>query len=141
MKTLSRILITVLVVLGVTFVVVLSFSSCQNGPGYAGCGPYEYKFGLDANGCESPVDHFPQESDLMAAGVSKECYKVRIWKKGHLVAETGNLAAIQCHRKTGTKFTGPEMTAPSGSGGTQRVMFNTSTARDAFDKKIKGAKK
>jgi hypothetical protein len=147
MKILSRILITVSVLLGVAFVVMLSFSSCQHEGAYAGgkaCqATHGYKFGVDANGCESPVLLFPTEPQVVAwlnaAGVGKECYKIRFWKNGYVVKEIGSLAAIQCITKKGAQFSGPRMHGP-GSGGTQKVMFNTPAMREAFEKKIKGAK-
>jgi hypothetical protein len=152
MRILPRVLITVFVLLGIAFAVMLSFSSCQHEANYAagkaGCeAAYVYKFGVDANGCDSPVLPFPTDSQdvedwLNAHGVSKECYKIRFWNKGHLEHEIGNLAAIQCIAKKGDQS--PELGwhghGPSGSGGTQRVMFNTPTARETFERKIKGAK-
>jgi len=147
MRILSRILITVFVLLGVAFVVMLSFSSCQHEGNYAGgkagCGAYEYRFGVDKNGCDSlPVDYFPDDvaSWLNAHGVSKECYKIRVWKKvaghWHWKNDIGGLGAIQCITKKGAQSPGPGMTATSGSGGTQRVMFNTEETSKAFGKYI-----
>jgi hypothetical protein len=147
MKTLSRILITVLVVLGVTFVVMLSFSSCQQhkenyAGGKAGCGAIEVKFGMEENGCKPVVpfpDPTPCEKCLTAAGVSKECYKIKFSDPftGASQGEIGGLAKIECHGKTGAQFRGPRTHAPSGSGGTQRVMFNTEEMKNAFEKCIK----
>ena len=141
MRILSRILITVLVLLGVAFVVMLSFSSCQNRVNYAGgkagCGAIEYKFGVDANG---PVFPFHTKSEvvawLSAKGVGNECYKILFLKDWHVDDQTGGLGAIQCITKKGPQFAGPNMTATSGSGGTQRVMFNSTDTRDAFKKYI-----
>jgi hypothetical protein len=146
MRILPKILITVFVLLGVAFAVMLSFSSCQNGPGLSGCGTLPFKFGVDANGCDSPaVEPFPKDSEVAAwlkeHGVSKECYKIRFWKHKHLEKEIGTLAAIQCITQKGAKYPGPGMTAPSGSGGTQRVMFNSPETLAAFQKYINGAKK
>jgi hypothetical protein len=142
MRILSRTLITVLVLLGVAFVLMLSFSSCQHEGNYAGgqagCGAYPFKFG-----CESPLDPFPEDSAKVEAwlkdqGVSKECYKIHFWHKNNtgpwqFRKEIGTLAPIQCFTKKGP----PKMTATSGSGGTQRVMFNSPTTRDAFESYIK----
>lgn len=146
MSILSRILITVAVLLGVAFAVMLSLSSCQNGPNIAGCGIFLYEFG-----CNGPVEPFPEDSGAVAAwleqhGVSKQCYKIRFWKKDNTgwhhqsEKDIGSLAAIECFTIKGAQFPGPKMMAPSGSGGTQKVMFNTSAMREAFDKKIKRAK-
>jgi hypothetical protein len=146
MRIPSRILITVLGLLGVAFVVMLSFSSCQHeansAGGKAGCGAIEVKFGMEENGCK-PVVPFPEptpcEKCLTAAGVSKECYKIKFSDAvtGASQGEIGSLAEIVCHGKTGAQFRGPRTHAPSGSGGTQRVMFNTEEMRKAFERCIK----
>jgi hypothetical protein len=155
MRILSRILITVFVLPGVAFAVMLSFSSCQHEGNYAGgkaggkpgCGAIEYKFGVDNSGSDSlPVDnvHFDNPDNvaswLTANGVSNQCYKIRFWKKEaghwHWKKDIGGLGAIQLITKKGPKFPGPDMTATSGSGGTQRVMFNSTNTRDAFKKYI-----
>lgn len=144
MRILSRTLITVLVLLGVAFAVLVNFSSCQHEGNYAGCGAYEYKFGVNANGSESPTP-VPKKPEILAwldaRRVGKQCYKIRFWKDGHVSDQIGSLAAIQSITKEGVQFPGPKNTAPSGSGGTQRVMFNTKTMRDAFEKYINGARR
>lgn len=139
MRVLSRILITVFVLLGIAFVVMLNFSSCQHEGNYAGCGSYESKFGVNANGSESPTS-VPKKPEIVAwleaRHVGKQCYKIRFWKDGHVNDQVGSLAAIQSITKEGVQFPGPKNTAPSGSSGTQRVMFNSTETRDAFKKYI-----
>ena len=139
MRILSRILITVFVLLGIVFVVMLSFSSCQhegnNAGGKTGCGPYPYEFGVDQNG---PVYPFRKKLELDAwlkdRGVSKECYKIRFWKGGQVIDQTGGLGAIELITKKGPQISGTKISPTSG--GTQRVMFNSTNTRDAFKKYI-----
>jgi len=144
MKILSRILVTLFVLLGVAFLIMLSRASAADKMKYEGSG--QFTFGVDANGCETGALLQLTESQihalLKAAGVGKECYKIRYWNSdGQVVKEEGSLDLIQCITKEGAKSPIPEMLQPSGAGSTQRIMFYTPAARDAFEKQSKATKK
>ncbi|SRR5260370_12219333 len=143
MKILSRILVTLFVLLGVAFLIMLSRASAADKMKCEGSG--EFRFGVDANGCETGALLQLTDSQihalLKAAGVGEECYKIRYWKDGQVVKEEGSLDLIQCITKEDAKSPTPEMLQPSGAGSTQRIMFYTPAARDAFEKQSKATKK
>ena len=143
MQILSRILFTLLVLLGTAFLII------QNGAcsaAKAKCqGTHELRFGLDANGCETlePMSATEAEIDawLSAAGVSKECYRIRFWDRHQLKKEKGELDLVQCNTKEGVKPEERALPQPAGTGQTQRIMFNTSAAKEAFEKQTQAVKK
>jgi hypothetical protein len=142
MKILSRILVVLLVLLGIAFLVVQSRAAaaakkCQ--------GSYELRLGLDENGCETkqplPLTDSQMEEWLRIAGVSKECYKIHSYK-GHVPKPyRGDLDLVACITKEGAQSPTPKMMQPLGTSQTQRIMFNTSAAKDAFEKQTQVAKK
>lgn len=148
MKISSRILVTLLVLVGIAFLVMLTRAYAA---GRVKCqGNSQLRIALDANGCESlePWKVTQQQMDAMlkAAGVGQECYKLRFWSKpdqngiDHLEAEVGDLDLVKCvaNDSDTSKMTTMQ---PHGGGATQRVMFNTPTARQAFERETKAAKK
>ena len=143
MKILSRILIGLLILLGTAFIVTQN-AACSAAK--AKCeGTHELRIGLDANGCETmePMSASEAEIDawLKAAGVGKECYRIRFWNGHELKKEKGELDLVQCIAKDPAKAQERALPQPTGTGQTQRVMFNTSAAKAAFEKQAEPAKK
>jgi hypothetical protein len=144
MKIFFKVLLTFLVLLGVAFLVILGRASAAD---EAKCGLGEFRFGLDANGCDKtalPLSEDQIHGLLKAAGVGQECYKIRYWDKdGHWVKDEGTLDMVQCMTKEDAKSgsANPQMLQPSGAGSTQRIMFYTPAAREAFDRQSKATKK
>jgi hypothetical protein len=144
MKILSGIFVTLFVLFGVACLMMLSRASaadkarCQN--------KYQVTFGVDANGCETVEPSHATDSQidewLRRAGVTDhpECYQIRTWEKHQLKRHKGTLP-LMCIGETGPQSKNVRMMQPSGSGKTQRVMFNTSEAAKAVDAEIKSAKK
>lgn len=140
MKISSRILIVVLVLLGVAFAVIFRGASaagnetCQSN--------VELKFGIDQDGCENKTEPLLATKEQMLewlhrAGIGEQCYRIKIWKQHEKIDEIGKLDLVPCTSES----IEPKWNTlqPHGSGGTQRVMFNTKTAKDAFERQIKGA--
>lgn len=144
MKTLSGIVVILVALIGSVFLL-----NCAHAIGKAKCqGKYPFPIGLDANGCETPVSLPASATEqnitkwLTDLGVGKECYKIRLWNKDNQVyKELGDLDLVQCVASKSAKSKKPDTLAPSGSGGTQRVMFKTPFAKDSFEKRIKAPKK
>jgi hypothetical protein len=144
MKILSRMLIALLVLLGITFVgmqgcatATINKKKCD--------GTIMLPIGLDANGCEKVEPMHSNEAaidaSLQDARIGKECYRIRFWKDHKIVKEIGELALTDCPTNAHTKGTQLDMMQPSGTGQTQRVMLKTPTAREAFKKQMAAVKK
>lgn len=144
MKILSRILIALLVLIGITFVGMQGCVSTDKTKKQCD-GTIMLPISLDANGCETLEPMQSNETQITAwlqtAGIGKECYRIRFWKDHHVVKEIGELALTQCTSKPGAKGTQLDMMQPSGTGQTQRVMLKTAKARETFKKQMAAVKK
>jgi hypothetical protein len=140
MKISSRIFVMLFLLLGVAFVVIFRGAyaagneKCQSN--------VELRFGIDPDGCENKTEPVVATKEQMLewlkhAGVGEQCYRIKIWKEHEKIDEIGKLELLPCPNKSiEPKWNTMQ---PHGSGGTQRVMFNTGTAKEAFEKQIKGA--
>jgi hypothetical protein len=136
MKILSRILIAFLILFGIAFLLLQNRASAA---GKVKCqGNFEMRFGLDENGCEQKEPLHATQAQVNAwlknAHVGPECYRRRFYVDHHLVAEDGELDLVQCIHKEGAESKKLHPFQPLGTSMTQRVMFNTSAAKDAFEK-------
>ena len=132
----SRILTAPLLLLGIPFLIAqnrgCSARPCQ--------GKIELSIGLDANGCEyvnpAPVTKEEFAKLFKDNNIGKECYKVHSWICHNLTDSAGDLSEVECRTKEGDARRKNGQKQPTGTGGTQRVMFETSTAKDAFEKQL-----
>jgi hypothetical protein len=143
MKTLSGIIVMLVLLIGAVF---LFMANGAHATGKTKCqGKYEVRFGLDKNGCEKvePIHASENQIETWINGVPKTCYKIRNYVNHQITQEWGDLDVVECIGKASAESTStrPQMFQPSGSGQTQRIMFNTPPAKEAFEKKIKAAKK
>ena len=140
MKILSRILIALLLLAGLAFLVVQSRAAaaaktCQN--------PEEMRLGLDNNGCEEGqprrVSTAKIHAMLVKAGIGAECYKLRAYKDHNPGKYRGSLEKVDCVSKDGSPSPASKTMQPLGTSQTQRIMFATAAAKDAFEKELAAA--
>ena len=142
MKILSRILVALVVLLGIAFLVIQS--RAQAAPKGKCQGKVHLIIALDDKGCPTKEPPQPKEEQLdkwlKMAGIGPDCYKLHIWEDHVKVKEKGNLAEIKCVAKEGGQPLKPRMMQPTGSGTTQHIWFNTSLAKETFEKQMQAAK-